>query len=778
MKTKTYPLAVAMWVAMATVLGSCGGEGIPCGAGTVEVDGRCLPEITACGPGTVAQGERCVPACGEGQYWDGTACAVIPACGSGTVFDAGVGGCVPACQPGERWDGAGCVPQCAPGTVFDAASGRCLAAPERCGPGTRWVGGQCVSELVCGPGTHAVGEVCLPDTLPEPDVVESAQPGQAAAFELPAAGAEVLLGGGVDSPRDENGDGLLDADWDAFAFAAPAGTYLRMSGLTDGAALPAFVVLSEETSPDGRPRYIRYALDPVSRAAAREVYLPRAGNYQVLVTDLHNLLLDVFGAGAVPVGGADFSYRLVVRNLGAPAPQDAALPLASRGDHAQGRIAFWTIKDLSSGDVLGAISAAEARQDLADDVIPALMLFGPDGTLVAEDAGSWSEDAALALVLGQTGSFLLVGDFLLSTGPRLDYDIAAWREPVQECGVSPCQPRPLAAGEHLLWRYGLAAFDLFAFAASVPAGATESLGVALLDSDLSVIGDGSAGPTWIRSERRLRLAAGPVYLWIDGWSGGAVPEWQLWSLRWPVPELPAEGVTGAPVVDMPDGAWGDSGLVRFSGEAGQVALVNLFAPHDAGGAWAQPAEEILDTALAARGPALDVGNNLAPIRPTMAWFQGAGTYLHRTFNRDEAVALPGASYDVQIQRLSPLSVGAPAVGSPVTVPGLALAAPARAAFLSLPVVTSGTYRLSITPAAGSGLRPRVRALASGYHYSTTWVSSASGRELGQLGTAEAAAPEEPVSVQFNGPYNGPMLLGIFSEEGAAGGTCDVLIERL
>jgi hypothetical protein len=734
-----------------------GGAERACGAGTVEQAGRCLPVITACGPGTVQQGATCVPACPAGEYWAGAACMAVPECAAGTVFYPAEAACRPACGLEQQWNGQACAPLCAPGTRFDPPSGECLPEPGVCGPGTHWEDGQCVGDLACGPGTHPQGGVCLPDRLPEPDVLESPDPSQAALVVLPAAGQAVRLGGVVDTPVDLNGDGYVDASWDAFAFEAPTGAWLRLSATSEGAALPAFIVQSEAQDAQGYALYARYVLDPVALPAGREVYLPRAGRYFLFVSDYRNMMVDVFGFGFLPVGGEEFSYQVLLENLGAPAPTLVDLPLEDEGLLERGELGFFTLRSLDVRDVLGLRSRAGADQ--GEDLLPAFLLFDPQGELLHEEIGGWSQDAARTLVVTRPGDYLLVQDSLVTIGPRTGYDLSAVREPVEDCVAATCQSGPLLAGQHRLWSYDLAAGDFFLFSGRL-GGGTENLRVTLLDETFTVLSEASAGPSW---ERWGHLLAGRdtwVYLWLEGWSGGAVDDWSLDSVWFPVPALPASGqLAGVAVEPMPGLAFGDSGLVRFEAQAGQVVLVTDLQRHDPGGAWTQPAQDLADPKLVFLGPALDVLDPaLARLEPALAWIPEDGTYLHRAFDLDPTVELVGASYDLGLARVVPGALGEPLAGAPVERLDQVLPADAGSLVLTLEAAQGASYQLEFTPQGGADLQLEVWVLAFGSHYQTSWYSRANGRELGRIRLVAAAAPGEALSFSLASPYAGRVVV--------------------
>jgi len=769
---------------LALGLAACDGSGedMLCGAGTVEQDGQCLPEITACGDGTTLQGGVCVPACPAGQYWAPAGCLAVPACEAGTVFDAGAAACVPACGPAEQWDGQACAPLCAPGTQLDPQSGQCLPGPEVCAAGTHQEAGQCVADLVCGPGTHAEGGVCVPDRLPSPDVWEAAEPDQAAAVALPAAGQAVRLGGTVDTPVDGNGDGYVEADWDAFAFDAPAGAWLRLSSTSEGVAVPAFFVQSEALDDEGYALFARLALNLVGLEAGREVYLPRAGRYLLWVSDSHNMLAEVYGFGFLPVGGEEWSYQVLLENLGAPQPTPANLPLADAGQLEGGALRFYALGGLEPRDVLSLRSPAEGVGGQEEILRVAWLLFDPQGALVREEVGGRSEDAAATLVLTEAGPHLLVQDFLVSTGPNLAFALSAVEEAVEDCTLTACAAAPLGAGEHRLWSFDLAAGDFFLFSASLPSG-TENLKVSLLDAQFQVLSEASAGPSWERWDHLLAGADTWVYLWIEGWTGAAVPDWTLGTVLFPVPALPAGGaLSGVAVEPMPGAGFSDSGLVRFEALAGQVAVVSGFAPLDPGGTWTQPALELVDPELAFLGPALDTADPaLARLAPALAWIPADGTFLARAFDLDPAAELAGASYDLGLSLASPAALGEPTAGAPVGQAGLALAADSRAALFSVDVAQGGSYQLALDPQAGSDLQPEVWVLAFGYHYQASWYSSPAQRELGRVGLAAAAAPGEALTLPFGAPYAGRLVVVVLDARGlepAPAGLFDLQISRL
>jgi hypothetical protein len=271
-------------------------------------------------------------------------------------------------------------------------------------------------------------------------------------------------------------------------------------------------------------------------------------------------------------------------------------------------------------------------------------------------------------------------------------------------------------------------------------------------------------------------------LWIEGFSGAAVPDWTLGTVLFPVPALPAGGaITGVAVEPMPGIAFGDSGLVRFEALAGQVAVATAFTPQDPGGTWTQPALELVDPELGFLGPALDAADPaLARLSPALAWIPADGTYLQRAFDLDPAADLAGASYDLGLRLTTPTALGEPTAGAPVGQTGLDLQMDARVRVLGVEVAQGGSYQLTLDPQAGSDLQPEVWVLAFGYHYQATFYPSPSQRELGRVGLVSAAAPGEAVALPVTAPYAGRLVIVVRDARGldpAPAGLFDLQLSR-
>ncbi|MBO6937733.1 MAG: hypothetical protein JJ863_22380 [Deltaproteobacteria bacterium] len=295
---------VGLLIALTGLMGGgaagCGDDGFECGDGTVEMDGTCVPTDEVCGAGTtydMATG-TCLPdgglECGEGTIAMGDECVADLGCGTGTT------------QMGNE-----CVPDgsviCTGNTVFDADSGTCV-----------------VDESACAEGTVFVVEAgeCIPfDDSLVADFTETTEPNDPAfsdtamisPFELPAVGDSITLGGCVE-PTDFDEDGFTDADLDFFAFEVSEPTTLRIQ--TDGVgglAAGALIFRVDDL-------IVTHAVvDNTNDGAEKTIFLPRAGQYAIAVSDSRNLVPFLLGETALPAGGDGACYFVQVTGAELPA---------------------------------------------------------------------------------------------------------------------------------------------------------------------------------------------------------------------------------------------------------------------------------------------------------------------------------------------------------------------------------------------------------------------------------------------------------------------------
>ena len=318
---------VAVLALCAAWLAGCGEAAVRCGTGTVARDGVCAPvSSTVCGAGTALQGDECVAEasdpCGPGTVSHQGRC--VPGdslrCGEGTQRVGDV--CVSTstglrCGPGTEQIGDECVSvlaeiRCGEGTR--RSGDECVPRADLCDDGQAWIGGECVNaSALCGAGTVLQGDRCVPvDPLAAVATVEGAENndpafGGAAAL-LSLSGETAWFKGVFEAPSDLDDDGVDDADFDAFAFAAVGGARLVVEGAAVGAPDVAF----EVRGPSG---YWRRALPLSDRNARRVMLLPETGDYVLRFGTASNF------AGSVPQGGASFTWLGSVALESSPEPE-------------------------------------------------------------------------------------------------------------------------------------------------------------------------------------------------------------------------------------------------------------------------------------------------------------------------------------------------------------------------------------------------------------------------------------------------------------------------
>ncbi len=457
-------------LSLAGTLGACGGSDLTCGEGTMEVNGSCVPIASdggtgdggtdsglACGPGTVEMDGDCVP--------------------DGTVV-------------------------CTDGTVFDDASGTCV-----------------LDESACGDGTMLVDGACVPEGLAEADVTEGdetndpAYDGAPTAFVAPdAVDASTTLGGCIE-PADFDGEEGVEPDVDAFAFSVTEPTVLRVRADGTGGLSPAFAVVPADA--EALPNYFRVGLDFTKPWTERQLYLPAAGDYVLLVFDGRSLDLTSLGDGelrfATPAGSDSACYVVTVEKKAVPSATevtDPAMPLSGTfGEVAAYRLA----PSMATHYVLlGAAASNAAMVDMAlhvgDATRTGSLLFSP--------------------TIGGTGAANLT--FFVDHAYDYGFTASQWVVQIQTPGAAPADGDVTLTGSEglgdVLTLAGEAGDVLhFAFDAG-----SEDVVVFLLDNAGNVVsmpcGRGFFGPNACSdAEVWLRLGAGTPYYAIIQKSGSPGP---------------------------------------------------------------------------------------------------------------------------------------------------------------------------------------------------------------------------------------------------------------
>ncbi len=274
-------------------------------------------------------------ACGDNDTFE---------CGAGTEADNGV--CLPVCGPGlARADDGTCVPDgsviCTGGTIFDVATSTCVIDPEACQGGTVLIDGECRDP--------AEGLTIDAEEAPEPNGLLG--PGEIAGFvDLPAIGAGAFVMHGCVTPYlDDNDDGNLDTDTDAWVLSVPAPTALRITADGVGGLAAGFLVQPTNATL-GDQGWQRFGVNLSGDLSRRELYLPIAGTYILSMGDSRSFFLDA-------AGSADACYYTSIEQIALPPGDGPAFPNTLGSDAGKLRVIALTPE---TGDIYDFVLEEDA----------------------------------------------------------------------------------------------------------------------------------------------------------------------------------------------------------------------------------------------------------------------------------------------------------------------------------------------------------------------------------------------------------------------------------
>jgi hypothetical protein len=239
-------------------------------------------------------------------------------CGDGTVREGDT--CVPeaTCGTGTTLSGDECVPDgsviCEQGTRFDMATGTCVVDPSACADGTVLVGGECVPE---------------DDTLTA-DHDEAAEPNDEAGageFDVPALNADVTIHGCI-TPRSGERDSAI------WVMTATAPTLIEVTADGVGGLAAGFIV--QDAGIASLPNYFRAGMNLTGDTSKRQVFLPAAGVYLLVMDDSRAILVDEVA------GGPDTCYYTTVKTVAMPAATALTTPTTTGEDSGNVRVLTYT----------------------------------------------------------------------------------------------------------------------------------------------------------------------------------------------------------------------------------------------------------------------------------------------------------------------------------------------------------------------------------------------------------------------------------------------------
>lgn len=310
----------------------------------------------------------------------------------GVLVGSGCGDNSKSCGPGtgdEDQDGecevdpGGTGVVCSNGTRLDPVSmDRCVPDPSLCGSGTVLVNGTCQDPTA--------GLMIDLEEGPEPNGLE---PDATPAGEIVLGGDGFVIHGCV-TPLDD-----ATADLDAYLLTVSAPALLDVVADGVGGLAAGFHVLSTATTPP-LASYARLGLAHGTDLAHRQLFLPAAGTYRLILTDTRTLLpLIQGGTASPPAGNPDGTscYYVTLTEL-TPAPQALDPAVGDTG-------MMFEALELYTGAGLDAFTTLTA-QLTTPHAQPALIILN-GATLQLDDDGT----ASLAtLAPGDTP--LVVADFV------------------------------------------------------------------------------------------------------------------------------------------------------------------------------------------------------------------------------------------------------------------------------------------------------------------------------------------------------------------------------
>ena len=201
-------------------------------------------------------------------------------CGDGTDDMDGDGACESIVPPGGK--------VCGDGTRIDPITNLCVTDPATCGGGTVLINGSCQDPA-------AELDIDLEEG-PEPNAFEvGAVP--AGVITLEPVGSDGFVLHGCIKPVD---DTTPDLDVDLVTADAPTVLEIAADGVLGLAA--GFEVRSTEAV---LATWKRFGVSVATDTSRRQVLLPAAGSYQLIITDSRTLLPTLTGGAAQPAGNPD-----------------------------------------------------------------------------------------------------------------------------------------------------------------------------------------------------------------------------------------------------------------------------------------------------------------------------------------------------------------------------------------------------------------------------------------------------------------------------------------
>ena len=179
-----------------------------------------------------------------------------------------------------------------------------MGGGNNCGEGTVDVGGTCVpAEEACVSGETAVEGVCVQIDAQEGAEPNGIEPGAnpAGDITLPALGDKLTISGCMNNQSTASNS---DPDFDRYTLTVTEPTLVKLTVDGRGGMVGGFQALPDETD-TALAAYERFGLNFSSDMSRRQVYLPKAGTYSIIVADTRTLMPLITGGPLPPAGNPD-----------------------------------------------------------------------------------------------------------------------------------------------------------------------------------------------------------------------------------------------------------------------------------------------------------------------------------------------------------------------------------------------------------------------------------------------------------------------------------------
>ena len=229
------------------------------------------------------------------------------------------------CATGTKLEGNECVPDgsviCDQGTLFDAATGQCVLDPN-----------------ACAAGTVLMGDMCVPEGTIVADHEEVAEPNDgtgAGMFDAPALDQQVTIHGCVTPVA-----GAADQD----IWVIDAATPMLLEITADGVGGLAAAFIFQDLDIGSLDNYVRFGLNLTGDTSKRQVYLPVAGQYALIMDDSRALFT------GEAVGSETTCYYGTIKQVALPAGTAPTFPTTSATDSSNVKV--FTYTPGQQGDIL------------------------------------------------------------------------------------------------------------------------------------------------------------------------------------------------------------------------------------------------------------------------------------------------------------------------------------------------------------------------------------------------------------------------------------------